>query len=92
RSAIAKFQDVPTCKALVMDGMATLDLNLSFMTLVFLLEPIWYMRSACKNKLLVGRIEWILLKRYMWELWLFEVPSKSKCLNFYMCHTICRRR
>ncbi|KAK3166516.1 hypothetical protein QOZ80_1AG0046780 [Eleusine coracana subsp. coracana] len=41
RSALAKFQDDPTCMALVMDGTAALGLDLSFVTYVFLMEPIW---------------------------------------------------
>ncbi|KAL6616710.1 hypothetical protein ACP70R_038980 [Stipagrostis hirtigluma subsp. patula] len=41
RSALIKFQDDPTCMALVMDGTAALGLDLSFVTHVFLMEPIW---------------------------------------------------
>jgi hypothetical protein len=41
RSALAKFQDDPTCMALVMDGTAALGLDLSFVTYVSLMEPIW---------------------------------------------------
>jgi len=36
-----KFQEDPTCMALVMDGTAALGLDLSFVTQVFLMEPIW---------------------------------------------------
>ncbi|CAL4952670.1 unnamed protein product [Urochloa decumbens] len=41
RSALMKFQEDPTCMALVMDGTAALGLDLSFVTHVFLMEPIW---------------------------------------------------
>lgn len=41
RSALTKFQEDPTCMALVMDGTAALGLDLSFVTRVFLMEPIW---------------------------------------------------
>ncbi|KAG2603342.1 hypothetical protein PVAP13_5KG764400 [Panicum virgatum] len=41
RSALTKFQEDPTCMALVMDGTAALGLDLSFVTHVFLMEPIW---------------------------------------------------
>jgi hypothetical protein len=41
RSALMKFQEDPTCMALVMDGTAALGLDLSFVTRVFLMEPIW---------------------------------------------------
>lgn len=41
RSALMKFQDDPTCMALLMDGTAALGLDLSFVTHVFLMEPIW---------------------------------------------------
>nr|CAB3475463.1 unnamed protein product [Digitaria exilis] len=41
RSALAKFREDPTCMALVMDGTAALGLDLSFVTHVFLMEPIW---------------------------------------------------
>ncbi|RLN23936.1 F-box protein [Panicum miliaceum] len=41
RSALTKFQEDPTCMALVIDGTAALGLDLSFVTHVFLMEPIW---------------------------------------------------
>ncbi|XP_062208099.1 F-box protein At3g54460-like [Phragmites australis] len=41
RSALTKFQDDPMCMALLMDGTAALGLDLSFVTHVFLMEPIW---------------------------------------------------
>ncbi|CAL4972114.1 unnamed protein product [Urochloa decumbens] len=41
RSALMKFQEDPACMALVMDGTAALGLDLSFVTHVFLMEPIW---------------------------------------------------
>lgn len=41
RNALTKFQDDPTCMALLMDGTAALGLDLSFVNHVFLMEPIW---------------------------------------------------
>ncbi|KAG8053931.1 hypothetical protein GUJ93_ZPchr0001g31876 [Zizania palustris] len=41
RSSLMKFKDDPTCMALVMDGTAALGLDLSFVSHVFLMEPIW---------------------------------------------------
>ncbi|XP_043701940.1 F-box protein At3g54460-like isoform X2 [Telopea speciosissima] len=39
--ALAIFQEDTNCMALVMDGSAALGLDLSFVTHVFLMEPIW---------------------------------------------------
>ncbi|CAN8254579.1 unnamed protein product [Cochlearia groenlandica] len=39
--SLAMFQDDANCMALVMDGSAALGLDLSFVTHVFLMEPIW---------------------------------------------------
>ncbi|XP_030552178.2 F-box protein At3g54460 isoform X2 [Rhodamnia argentea] len=39
--ALTKFQHDPSCMALLMDGSAALGLDLSFVTHVFLMEPIW---------------------------------------------------
>ncbi|KAI6670297.1 hypothetical protein NL676_005182 [Syzygium grande] len=39
--ALAKFQHDASCMALLMDGSAALGLDLSFVTHVFLMEPIW---------------------------------------------------
>ncbi|KAK1426500.1 hypothetical protein QVD17_15174 [Tagetes erecta] len=39
--SLATFQDDEECMALVMDGSAALGLDLSFVTHVFLMEPIW---------------------------------------------------
>ncbi|XP_039128353.1 LOW QUALITY PROTEIN: F-box protein At3g54460 [Dioscorea cayenensis subsp. rotundata] len=39
--ALAIFQNDPSCLALLMDGSAALGLDLSFVTYVFLMEPIW---------------------------------------------------
>ncbi|KAL5733968.1 hypothetical protein ACOSP7_031829 [Xanthoceras sorbifolium] len=39
--SLATFQDDASCLALVMDGSAALGLDLSFVTHVFLMEPIW---------------------------------------------------
>ncbi|TXG49092.1 hypothetical protein EZV62_024967 [Acer yangbiense] len=39
--SLAMFQDDDSCLALVMDGSAALGLDLSFVTHVFLMEPIW---------------------------------------------------
>ncbi|XP_006646686.1 F-box protein At3g54460 [Oryza brachyantha] len=41
RSSLMKFKDDPACMALVMDGTAALGLDLSFVSYVFLMEPIW---------------------------------------------------
>uniref|UniRef100_A0A0E0JTP3 F-box protein n=1 Tax=Oryza punctata TaxID=4537 RepID=A0A0E0JTP3_ORYPU len=41
RSSLTKFKDDPACMALVMDGTAALGLDLSFVSYVFLMEPIW---------------------------------------------------
>jgi SNF2 family DNA or RNA helicase len=35
------FQNDPRCTVLVMDGSAALGLDLSFVTHVYLMEPIW---------------------------------------------------
>ncbi|XP_024013488.1 F-box protein At3g54460 isoform X2 [Eutrema salsugineum] len=40
-NSLAMFQDDPDCMALLMDGSAALGLDLSFVTHVFLMEPIW---------------------------------------------------
>ncbi|CAO2148406.1 unnamed protein product [Urochloa humidicola] len=45
RSALMKFQEDPACMAVVMDGTAALGLDLSFVTHVFLMEPIWDRRT-----------------------------------------------
>lgn len=39
--SLATFQYDPSCMALLMDGSAALGLDLSFVTHVFLMEPIW---------------------------------------------------
>ncbi|KAK4746961.1 hypothetical protein SAY87_025998 [Trapa incisa] len=39
--SLATFQHDPTCTALLMDGSAALGLDLSFVSHVFLMEPIW---------------------------------------------------
>ncbi|KAI3415019.1 uncharacterized protein J3R85_015600 [Psidium guajava] len=39
--ALTKFQHDASCMALLMDGSAALGLDLSFVTRVFLMEPIW---------------------------------------------------
>ncbi|XP_031373189.1 F-box protein At3g54460 isoform X1 [Punica granatum] len=39
--SLATFQHDPTCMALLMDGSAALGLDLSFVSHVFLMEPIW---------------------------------------------------
>lgn len=39
--ALSKFQHDASCMALLMDGSAALGLDLSFVTHVFLMEPIW---------------------------------------------------
>ncbi|XP_059447014.1 F-box protein At3g54460 isoform X2 [Corylus avellana] len=39
--ALTTFQNDPSCIALLMDGSAALGLDLSFVTRVFLMEPIW---------------------------------------------------
>lgn len=39
--SLATFQYDPTCTALLMDGSAALGLDLSFVSHVFLMEPIW---------------------------------------------------
>lgn len=39
--SLATFQDDATCLALIMDGSTALGLDLSFVTHVFLMEPIW---------------------------------------------------
>jgi len=39
--ALAKFQNDADCMALLMDGSGALGLDLSFVTHVFLMEPIW---------------------------------------------------
>lgn len=39
--ALAMFQNDASCMALLMDGSAALGLDLSFVTHVFLMEPIW---------------------------------------------------
>lgn len=41
KKALTVFQDDPSCMVLVMDGSAALGLDLSFVTHVFLMEPIW---------------------------------------------------
>lgn len=41
KKSLAVFQHDPNCMALVMDGSAALGLDLSFVTYVFLMEPIW---------------------------------------------------
>ncbi|XP_028770015.1 F-box protein At3g54460 [Neltuma alba] len=41
KKSLATFQHDPSCMALVMDGSAALGLDLSFVTHVFLMEPIW---------------------------------------------------
>ncbi|XP_021859343.2 F-box protein At3g54460 [Spinacia oleracea] len=41
KKALTTFQDDPSCMVLVMDGSAALGLDLSFVTHVFLMEPIW---------------------------------------------------
>ncbi|MED6133612.1 hypothetical protein PIB30_029784 [Stylosanthes scabra] len=41
KKALATFQHDSSCMALVMDGSAALGLDLSFVTHVFLMEPIW---------------------------------------------------
>ncbi|KAI4323540.1 hypothetical protein L6164_023137 [Bauhinia variegata] len=41
KKALATFQHNSSCLALVMDGSAALGLDLSFVTHVFLMEPIW---------------------------------------------------
>lgn len=39
--SLTTFQHDPTCMALLMDGSAALGLDLSFVTHVYLMEPIW---------------------------------------------------
>ncbi|KAL5570391.1 hypothetical protein UlMin_026966 [Ulmus minor] len=39
--SLSMFQNDPTCMVLLMDGSAALGLDLSFVTHVFLMEPIW---------------------------------------------------
>lgn len=39
--ALTTFQNDASCIALLMDGSAALGLDLSFVTHVFLMEPIW---------------------------------------------------
>ncbi|KAJ3676248.1 hypothetical protein LUZ60_003660 [Juncus effusus] len=39
--SLMKFKNNPNCMALIMDGSAALGLDLSFVTHVFLMEPIW---------------------------------------------------
>lgn len=41
KKSLAKFQHDSSCMALLMDGSAALGLDLSFVTHVFLMEPIW---------------------------------------------------
>lgn len=41
KKSLAMFQHDSSCMALVMDGSAALGLDLSFVTHVFLMEPIW---------------------------------------------------
>ncbi|KAH9623700.1 hypothetical protein KSS87_016982 [Heliosperma pusillum] len=41
KKSLAVFQHDPSCMVLVMDGTAALGLDLSFVTYVFLMEPIW---------------------------------------------------
>ncbi|KAK4285370.1 hypothetical protein QN277_002077 [Acacia crassicarpa] len=41
KKSLATFQHDPGCMALVMDGSAALGLDLSFVTHLFLMEPIW---------------------------------------------------
>jgi hypothetical protein len=39
--ALARFQNDPSCCVLVMDGSAAVGLDLSFVSRVYLMEPIW---------------------------------------------------
>lgn len=41
KKSLATFQHDSSCMALLMDGSAALGLDLSFVTHVFLMEPIW---------------------------------------------------
>lgn len=46
--SLATFQHDPNCMALLMDGSAALGLDLSFVTHVYLMEPIWDRRYEMK--------------------------------------------
>ncbi|KZV18912.1 F-box protein [Dorcoceras hygrometricum] len=57
--SLATFQHDANCMALLMDGSAALGLDLSFVTHVYLMEPIW------DRRLSVGLIEWVLCVLFM---------------------------
>src|ERR1051325_11197531 len=46
--SLTMFQHDASCMVLLMDGSAALGLDLSFVSYVFLMEPIWD-RRYCKN-------------------------------------------
>lgn len=48
KKSLAMFQHDSSCMALLMDGSAALGLDLSFVTHVFLMEPIWDRRLYIK--------------------------------------------
>lgn len=52
KKSLAMFQHDSSCMALLMDGSAALGLDLSFVTHVFLMEPIWDRRLIHQTKLI----------------------------------------
>lgn len=54
--SLTMFQHDPGCMVLLMDGSAALGLDLSFVTYVFLMEPIWdrryYKKILCSSRLM----------------------------------------
>lgn len=51
--SLATFQHDQNCMALLMDGSAALGLDLSFVTHVYLMEPIWDRRYGMKVHVLI---------------------------------------